>query len=179
MSTITINETSPRIYVACLAAYNNGILHGKWIDVCEGYDHVIDSIKDMLKSSPLAEECEEWAIHDFEGFGDFRVSECFNIEVVCALAELMKEYRDRFSVKAISWLVNDYGIEDAKERMDDDFLGEFDRPIDLAYHCVEEFGVLDGTSETVARYFDYESFGRDLELNGDIFSVDDYYFWNR
>ena len=22
----------PRIYVACLAAYNNGCLHGRWID---------------------------------------------------------------------------------------------------------------------------------------------------
>ncbi|HCJ18704.1 MAG TPA: antirestriction protein ArdA, partial [Hyphomonas sp.] len=24
-------ETRPRIYVACLAAYNNGCLHGRWI----------------------------------------------------------------------------------------------------------------------------------------------------
>ena len=23
---------TPRIYVACLAAYNNGRLHGRWID---------------------------------------------------------------------------------------------------------------------------------------------------
>ena len=32
--TITTN-TEPRIYVACLAAYNNGILHGAWIDAAQ------------------------------------------------------------------------------------------------------------------------------------------------
>jgi antirestriction protein len=25
-------QTTPKIYVACLAAYNSGILHGKWIE---------------------------------------------------------------------------------------------------------------------------------------------------
>lgn len=25
-------KDGPRIYVACLAAYNNGHLHGRWID---------------------------------------------------------------------------------------------------------------------------------------------------
>jgi len=32
---MTSNYTAPRIYVACLASYNNGVLHGSWID-CEG-----------------------------------------------------------------------------------------------------------------------------------------------
>ncbi|WP_197724637.1 antirestriction protein ArdA [Sphingobium amiense] len=27
-----MGETTPRIYVACLAAYNNGYLHGEWIN---------------------------------------------------------------------------------------------------------------------------------------------------
>ena len=31
-------NTKPRIYVACLAAYNNGILHGVWIDADGGED---------------------------------------------------------------------------------------------------------------------------------------------
>jgi hypothetical protein len=33
-------EDRPRIYVACLAAYNNGCLHGRWIDATTpGRDH--------------------------------------------------------------------------------------------------------------------------------------------
>ena len=27
----------PRIYVACLAAYNNGILHGAWIEATDAW----------------------------------------------------------------------------------------------------------------------------------------------
>ncbi|WP_447531297.1 antirestriction protein ArdA, partial [Legionella pneumophila] len=26
---------TPQIYVACLAAYNNGIVHGEWIDATQ------------------------------------------------------------------------------------------------------------------------------------------------
>lgn len=28
----TAENTKPRIYAACLAAYNSGYLHGAWID---------------------------------------------------------------------------------------------------------------------------------------------------
>lgn len=43
--------TTPRIYVACLASYNNGKLHGAWID-CEDHDDVNERIQAMLIKSP-------------------------------------------------------------------------------------------------------------------------------
>lgn len=45
-------EGEIRIYVACLAAYNNGHLHGCWIDACQDKDAVWNDIKSMLKDSP-------------------------------------------------------------------------------------------------------------------------------
>lgn len=30
--------STPRIYVACLASYNNGVLHGRWIDANQSAD---------------------------------------------------------------------------------------------------------------------------------------------
>lgn len=30
---------TPRVYVACLAAYNSGFLHGAWIDAGQGEAH--------------------------------------------------------------------------------------------------------------------------------------------
>jgi antirestriction protein len=36
MTTAATLTTEPRIYVACLAAYNNGNLHGAWIDATQG-----------------------------------------------------------------------------------------------------------------------------------------------
>jgi antirestriction protein len=48
----------PKLYVACLAAYNAGILHGKWIDVCSDLESIWTEIKAMLAASsePDAEE---------------------------------------------------------------------------------------------------------------------------
>ncbi|MDO7837100.1 antirestriction protein ArdA [Sphingobium sp. HBC34] len=51
--TITHQNEQPRIYVACLAAYNNGILHGTWIDAAQEpwalWDEVRASLRWRLK----------------------------------------------------------------------------------------------------------------------------------
>jgi antirestriction protein len=70
MTITTTSEQStdtPRIYVACLAAYNNGYLHGRWIDANCDADNIRADIKSMLSQSPMAkiEVCEEWAIVRF------------------------------------------------------------------------------------------------------------------
>ena len=57
-----------RIYVACLASYNNGQLHGIWIDLdALAYDDskVESAVLSMLDDSPI-ESAEEYAIHDSE-----------------------------------------------------------------------------------------------------------------
>ncbi|MGX9427999.1 antirestriction protein ArdA [Bradyrhizobium sp. LeoA1S1] len=40
-----------RIYVACLASYNNGLLHGAWIDASTDVDSMQDEINAMLRAS--------------------------------------------------------------------------------------------------------------------------------
>lgn len=40
-----------KIYVACLASYNNGILHGRWIDTTLGEDHIRKQIEAILSRS--------------------------------------------------------------------------------------------------------------------------------
>jgi antirestriction protein len=43
-----------------------------------------------------------------------------------------------------------------------------------------EQGLIDVDSMGELRhYFDYEAYGRDLELGGDVWESDGYYFWNR
>ncbi len=43
--------TEPRIYVACLASYDNGVLHGRWIDL-DDREEVEAEIAEMLRESP-------------------------------------------------------------------------------------------------------------------------------
>lgn len=40
-----------KIYVACLASYNNGVLHGQWIDATEDPREMGDAINEMLAKS--------------------------------------------------------------------------------------------------------------------------------
>ncbi|WP_435656012.1 antirestriction protein ArdA [Brucella pituitosa] len=42
-----------RIYVACLTAYNDGYLHGAWIDADQDPDQIKDEIAAMLVRSPV------------------------------------------------------------------------------------------------------------------------------
>ena len=60
---------TPRIYVASLADYNSGRLRGRWIDADQPAEAIREQIVEMLAESnePIA---EEWAIHDYENFGD-------------------------------------------------------------------------------------------------------------
>lgn len=41
-----------RIYVACLASYNNGVLYGKWIDASADAAEMSEQIQEMLAGSP-------------------------------------------------------------------------------------------------------------------------------
>lgn len=67
-------QTSPRIYVACLAAYNAGQLHGEWIYADREAHEILVDIKSMLERSP--QSCaEEWAVHDYEGFSSISLGE--------------------------------------------------------------------------------------------------------
>ena len=50
------------IYVADLAAYNNGKLHGVWIDATQDLDGIQEQINQMLADSPEG-FAEEYAIH--------------------------------------------------------------------------------------------------------------------
>ncbi|MDN5536117.1 antirestriction protein ArdA, partial [Comamonas sp.] len=68
-----------RIYVADLAAYNAGYLHGVWIDATLELDDIQAQVDYMLAASPV-EGAEGCAIHDFEGFDSYRLGEYEGLE---------------------------------------------------------------------------------------------------
>ena len=173
---------TPRVYIACLAAYNNGKLHGRWIDADQDGDDIRAEIAEMLKASPEP-HAEEWAIHDFENFGGVRLSEWEAIEKLAELAELIVEHGD-----IIAKLVDHVGglqyLEHAKQLMEEEYAGAHDSLEDFAYEFLEDTGQLESVPENLRPYFDYEKFARDLELGGDVFTIDGsngqvHVFWNR
>lgn len=157
-----------KIYVACLAAYNEGVLHGKWIDAAQPYDDVWQEIQDMLKSSP-AESAEEWAIHDYEGFGGYKVDEWSDINELCDIANLMQEENGEVILEIMDHLGSGTSIKNAKEYFEENYAGVYEDLEDYAYRYCEDTGV--NIPRELAYYIDYKAMGRDFEINGDIFTI--------
>jgi antirestriction protein len=57
---------SPRIYVACLACYNDGKLHGQWIDATLDADDI--DAQRVAMQAECGHTDNDWAIHDSDGF---------------------------------------------------------------------------------------------------------------
>ena len=112
---ITPDPDPIRIYVACLAAYNNGHLHGAWIEVSDEQT-IWQAVQAMLYASPIEEDAEEWAIHDYEGFEGAEVGEYFSFANVVELADYIRE-RGALGAQVLNY----YGgnIEDAQARFEE------------------------------------------------------------
>ena len=156
-------QTTPKVYVACLAAYNNGILHGSWIDANQEAEAIHEAIKDMLAKSPIA-NAEEWAIHDYEGFCGLRLSEYESIESVAEMAAMIEEHGEAWAKFA------EYeGIEYATlERFEEAYAGEWLSEEEFAEELASETMEI---PEHLSFYIDYEKLARDLFIN-DYFSAE-------
>jgi len=168
--------SEPRIYVACLAAYNNGYLHGRWIDASQDAEAIQAEISAMLKASPIP-GAEEWAIHDYEGFGGTELSEYSGIDRVVALAAFIDE-RGELGAKVLEHFGGDI---DQAEAAFDEYVGSFRSLADYAQDLTEQTTDI---SPTLDHYIDYEAMARDMEINGDVFTVelgfeDVHVFWSR
>jgi len=166
-----------RIYVADLAAYNAGYLHGVWIDACGELDDIKAQITEMLAASP--ENCaEEYAIHDYEGFGGYALGEYAGIETAHAMACFIAEYPD-FGGELLNHFSGD--LEEARIAAEENYCGCYHSLADYAEELTEQTAQI---PENIVYYIDYERMGRDMELSGDVFTIEAGYeevhiFWSR
>ncbi len=164
-----------RIYVACLAAYSNGILHGCWVDATQDVDDIHADIQAMLKASPM-EDAEEWAIHDHEGFEGADVSDYMGIAEVAELAAFIAKHGEIGGK-----LVGHFGdLETARKAIEEDYAGEYASLADFAEELTEQTGDI---PEHLRYYIDYERMGRDMAI-GDVFTIETgfgqvHVFWSR
>ncbi len=153
-----------RIWVGCLAAYNNGTLHGEWIDLDgKDEDQVQEDIQAILKSSPIP-NAEEWHICDSEGFGKFEVKRHHDIEELVKVVSLIEEHGEPF--KALLSYHND--VDYAEKVMGDGYRGEYESTADYAQELTEECSEI---PEHLAPYIDWERMARDMEIN-DILAIE-------
>jgi hypothetical protein len=162
--------TTRRVYAACLSAYNNGRLHGRWIDATQGADHIRDEIAAMLAASPEP-GAEEFAFHDSEGLGG--LGEFESIDRVAALGEALDNADEPGAL--LAWLDNDAGNDPAD--FADYFLGTWDTLADYVQETFSEYTAeaekncrRDGWFHP-SRYVDWDAMARDLFLNGEVWTA--------
>lgn len=160
-----MSDLLPKIYVACLAAYNNGRLHGVWLDADQDVDDLQKSITEMLCQSPES-GAEEYAIHDFEDFGCLKIYEYEGLEAISAWAKFIVEH-GKIGAELIVYC--DGNIDQAITMMEDCYHGAYNSEADF----VEEY--LDQTGTTIPGilcfYIDYEKMAKDWFIS-DFFSLD-------
>jgi antirestriction protein len=158
-----LNDTeTPKIYVACLSSYNGGCLHGAWIDCDQDSDEIMTEIKAMLSKSPMNEiaECEEWSIHDYEGFKGLTISEHEGIDRVAQLAAAIEEHGEAFT--AYVECFGDTEIDEFEERYQGSYESE-------QAFTEEHYSELIDKVEAVGLqsiYIDFEILARDLFMSG-------------
>lgn len=171
-----MSNSEINIYVADLAAYNAGFLHGVWIDATDNLENIQAQVRAMLAASPEP-DAEEYAIHDYEGFGGYQLSEYEGLEAAHRVACFIAEYP-----KIGGELLNQLGsVEEARRVAEEDYYGCYGSLADYVQELTEETTDI---PQHLAFYIDYERMGRDMEMNGDVFTLQTahdevHVFWSR
>ena len=139
---------TPKIYVVNLNSYNNMETRGRWYDLPVDFRQIQ---RDLLLDE---EHGEEFAIHDFENFYGYKVGEYSSIKELNEYAEKLEEISDLDHIKEF---LEVYSIDDIIDIRDDE---------DLAQELIEQMGGVETLSvETLQRYFNFGSYGRDLAIS--------------
>ena len=156
---------TPQIYVACLASYNNGFLHGQWIDATQSEEEIHAEIQQMLAKSATP-NAEEWAIHDYEDFGSYPLSEYESISSVCEIAAFIEEHGE-LGIEVASYMGD---LKGAQEALENSYHGEYDNELDFATNLFDEcYG--NDIPENLKYYIDYDAFCRDIFIS-DYYSIE-------
>jgi antirestriction protein len=195
-----MSSFTPRIYVACLASYNNGVLHGVWIDANQDVDSVRDEIAVMLRASKFPNVTV--ACPACEGTGSvftdnpMMCGDCLGSGQVPSAEEYaihdyddfggakLGEYESLETVVTVAEMLEKHGdafiaycdnqgnYDVSESDFEEAYRGRFDSLEAYADDYVEQTGMLSGVPETVKNYFDYEAFARDLQMGGDIWTAE-------
>ena len=158
------------IFITNLGKYNEGELIGEWVDLpCDEseFDEVLERI------GIDGEQYEEFFITDFESDYGLTAGEYDDIYDLNEQAKQLDDL-DEWELDIVSALLdNGYSLNDALDKYDDVMVySDCYDMTDVAYQYIEETGMLDGVPENIARYFDYEAFGRDMSYDGEFIFTD-------
>lgn len=158
-----------KIFISNLKEYNNGKIIGEWVSLpCEDIEEVLEKISNSGK--------DELFISDYEtDINGLKVAEYEDSLQLNEIAEEIEEMREDELIALQAYLEQYNDIEQALEEVRQGnytIYYDCDDMSDVAYQVVNESGLLDGVPETIKGYFDYEAYGRDMEINRTFIQID-------
>lgn len=156
-----------------LEVYIENLHNGKnaWIELPTS-DIVINKVLEEINPGGL----HNVIIADYEtDISGLKVSEYDNILELNTIAEEIDNLSDDEVIALQAYLEQYNDIEQALEEVRQGnytIYYDCDDMSDVAYQVVNESGLLDGVPETIKGYFDYEAYGRDIDIEGTFIQVD-------
>lgn len=156
-----------------LEVYIENLHNGKnaWIELPTS-DIVINKVLEEINPGGL----HDVIIADYEtDISGLKVSEYDNILELNTIAEEIDNLSDDEVIALQAYLEQYNDIEQALEEVRQGnytIYYDCDDMSDVAYQVVNESGLLDGVPETLKGYFDYEAYGRDIDINGTFIQID-------
>ena len=167
---LTYFDGSPAVYVGTYGKYASGSLRGVWLDLTTFADY--DEFLAVCRYLHRDEADPEFMAQDYTDFPEMFYTEGFmserEFDVIQEFAKLDDDDKEAFEVyvAAFGSSRDDVSIFD---NFREAYQGKWDSEKDFTYNLVDEIGYLQGVPDSVASYFDYDAFARDL-------FIDDYYF---
>lgn len=155
-----------------LEVYIENLHNGKnaWIELPTS-DIVINRVLEEINPGGL----HDVIIADYEtDIIGLKVSEYDNILELNTIAEEINNLSDDELI-ALQAYLEEYNMEQALEEVRQGnytIYYDCDDMSDVAYQVVNESGLLDGVPEQVKMYFDYEAYGRDIDIEGTFIQID-------
>lgn len=162
-------------YITNLGKYNEGCLIGKYITFPIDEDELNEVLKeigckyyDYENDQYINEGYEEFFFTDWECDFDHNFGEYESIDKLNEFAENLQYWEDeeeKFKAACDYW-----GFKYVIENSPDDYnlYCDINNNYDLGYYFAVECGCIDfGKNEILERYFDFESYGRDINFESD------------
>lgn len=175
---------SRRIFLGCMACYNEGCIFGEWLDLNDfrSLEDLNEKAKEIVSKSPC-EDGEEYDVQDHEGFHGLlsgmypSLTEIWNIHETALHAEEEGIDPDLLIEFASHEFADDVCKEDnfVVEKFQDAYRGEYSSLEQWAYEFVDETllgGLDERVKDQIERFFDYRQYAKDCEYCGDIWSFE-------
>lgn len=158
------------VYITNLGKYNEGYLIGEWVEL-PVTDEELEKVFERIE---INEQYEEYFITDYESDYGLTAGEYSSIHELNEQAEQLAEL-DEYELDIVAALLSEgYELSEALDRYEDvTVYYDCNDMTDVAYAYIEETGMLNGVPESIARYFDYEAFGRDMSYEGQFIFTND------